>query len=165
MPGHVFDTYQAESPIVPLPEPICQLSVNLLALRLQWFESTPAQGSPRAVLQVLKPLGGRFGISPLASDINPFQPIIKTHKRGKILTLIDTFFDTCLTLRKTPNSSRQLKFPARRIDEPFFKISWTNSKHREPRANAPRGYLRNCDVSGKWSPELSHLHQAKRSSV
>jgi hypothetical protein len=33
-------------------------TVNLLALRLQWFESTPAQASPRAILQVLKPLGG-----------------------------------------------------------------------------------------------------------
>jgi hypothetical protein len=34
-------------------------TVNLLALRLQWFESTPAQGSLRAVLQVFKPFGGR----------------------------------------------------------------------------------------------------------
>ena len=33
-------------------------TVNLLALRLQWFESTPTQASPRAILQVLKPLGG-----------------------------------------------------------------------------------------------------------
>jgi len=74
MPEHVFDTYQAESPVVPLPEPICQLSVNLLALRLQWFESTPAQASSRAIRQVFKPLGWRSGISPLASDINPFPP-------------------------------------------------------------------------------------------
>jgi hypothetical protein len=33
-------------------------TVNLLALRLQWFESTPTQASPGAILQVLKPLGG-----------------------------------------------------------------------------------------------------------
>jgi hypothetical protein len=32
-------------------------TVNLLALRLQWFESTPTQASPRAILQVLKLLG------------------------------------------------------------------------------------------------------------
>jgi len=35
-------------------------TVNLLALRLQWFESTPAHGSYRAILQVLKPLGGHL---------------------------------------------------------------------------------------------------------
>ena len=28
----------------------------VLALRLQWFESTPTQASPRAILQVFKPL-------------------------------------------------------------------------------------------------------------
>jgi hypothetical protein len=33
-------------------------TVNLLALRLQWLESTPTHGSYRAILQVLKPLGG-----------------------------------------------------------------------------------------------------------
>ena len=33
-------------------------TVNLLALRLQWFESTPAHSSYRAILQVLQPLGG-----------------------------------------------------------------------------------------------------------
>jgi hypothetical protein len=33
-------------------------TVNLLALRLQWFESTPIHGCYRAILQVLKPLGG-----------------------------------------------------------------------------------------------------------
>jgi len=33
-------------------------TVNLLALRLQWFESTPTHGSYIAILQVLKPLGG-----------------------------------------------------------------------------------------------------------
>ena len=33
-------------------------TVNLLALRLQWFESTPTQASPRAILQVFKPLSG-----------------------------------------------------------------------------------------------------------
>jgi hypothetical protein len=33
-------------------------TVNLLALRLQWFESTPTHRSYRAILQVLKPLGG-----------------------------------------------------------------------------------------------------------
>ena len=38
--------------------PIWQ-TVNLLALRLQWFESTSTHGSYRAILQVLKPLGGR----------------------------------------------------------------------------------------------------------
>ena len=32
-------------------------TVNLLALRLQWFESTPAQASPRAILQVFKTFG------------------------------------------------------------------------------------------------------------
>ena len=35
-------------------------TVNLLALRLQWFESTPTQASP---LQVFKPFGGQLGIS------------------------------------------------------------------------------------------------------
>jgi hypothetical protein len=35
-------------------------TVNLLALRLQWFESTPTQASPRAILQVLKPLAGNW---------------------------------------------------------------------------------------------------------
>jgi hypothetical protein len=33
-------------------------TVNLLALRLQWFESTPTQVSYRGILQVLNPLGG-----------------------------------------------------------------------------------------------------------
>ena len=33
-------------------------TVNLLALRLQWFESTPTQAFPKAILQVFKPLGG-----------------------------------------------------------------------------------------------------------
>jgi len=33
-------------------------TVNLLALRLQWFESTPTHGSYRGILQVLNPLGG-----------------------------------------------------------------------------------------------------------
>jgi hypothetical protein len=32
-------------------------TVNLLALRLQWFESTPAQAFPTAILQVFKPIG------------------------------------------------------------------------------------------------------------
>jgi hypothetical protein len=31
-------------------------TVNLLALRLQWFESTPTQASPRAILQVMAQL-------------------------------------------------------------------------------------------------------------
>ena len=31
-------------------------TVNLLALRLQWFESTPAHASSRATLQVSKPI-------------------------------------------------------------------------------------------------------------
>ena len=30
-------------------------TVNLLALRLQWFESTPTQAPPRAILQGFKP--------------------------------------------------------------------------------------------------------------
>ena len=38
-------------------------TVNLLALRLQWFESTPTQASPRAILQVFEPFGGQLGIS------------------------------------------------------------------------------------------------------
>jgi len=33
-------------------------TVNLLALRLEWFEPTPTHGSCRGILQVLKPLGG-----------------------------------------------------------------------------------------------------------
>jgi hypothetical protein len=32
-------------------------TVNLLALRLQWFESTPAHCSSRAVKRVFKPIG------------------------------------------------------------------------------------------------------------
>src|SRR5262245_40385945 len=35
-------------------------TVNLLALRLQWFESTPTQTSPRAILQVFKSFGGQL---------------------------------------------------------------------------------------------------------
>jgi hypothetical protein len=35
-------------------------TVDLLALRLQWFESTPTQAASRAVLQVVKSLGGRL---------------------------------------------------------------------------------------------------------
>jgi len=46
-------------------------TVNLLALRLQWFESTPTQTSPRAVLQVFKSFGGQLGISSPVSDTNP----------------------------------------------------------------------------------------------
>src|SRR5262245_37223653 len=45
---------------------------NLLALRLQWFESTPAQAFPKAILQVCKPFGGQLGISSPVSDTNPF---------------------------------------------------------------------------------------------
>ena len=47
-------------------------TVNLLALRLQWFESTPAQAFPKAILQVFKPFGGQLGISFPVSDTNPF---------------------------------------------------------------------------------------------
>ena len=47
-------------------------TVNLLALRLQWFESTPTQASPRAILQVLKLFGWQLGISSPVSDTNPF---------------------------------------------------------------------------------------------
>ena len=32
-------------------------------LRFQWFESTPTQASPRAILQVFEPFGGQLGIS------------------------------------------------------------------------------------------------------
>ena len=38
-------------------------TVNLLALRLQWFESTPTQASPRAILQVFKQFRGQLDIS------------------------------------------------------------------------------------------------------
>ena len=38
-------------------------TVNLLALRLQWFESTPAHASSRAILRVFKPFGGRSAFS------------------------------------------------------------------------------------------------------
>ena len=47
-------------------------TVNLLALRLQWFESTPTQASPRAILQAFKPFGGQLGISSPVSDTKPF---------------------------------------------------------------------------------------------
>jgi hypothetical protein len=53
-------------------------TVNLLALRLQWFESTPAQASLRAILQVLKPLGWQWS----ESDINPFCPTPARSERG-----------------------------------------------------------------------------------
>jgi hypothetical protein len=33
-----------------------------LALRLQWFESSPAHASSKAILQVLKPFGWQLGI-------------------------------------------------------------------------------------------------------
>jgi hypothetical protein len=46
-------------------------TVNLLALRLQWFESTPTQTSPTAILQVFKPFGGQLGIPPPVSDTIP----------------------------------------------------------------------------------------------
>ena len=46
-------------------------TVNLLALRLQWFESTPTQTSPTAILQVFKPFGGQFGIPSPVSDTVP----------------------------------------------------------------------------------------------
>jgi hypothetical protein len=47
-------------------------TVNLLALRLQWFEFTPTQASPKAILQEFKPFGGRLGFSPSVSNIIPF---------------------------------------------------------------------------------------------
>jgi 2-polyprenyl-6-methoxyphenol hydroxylase-like FAD-dependent oxidoreductase len=47
--GRGFDV--AEKMGIPLPKPTCQLSVNLLALRLQWFESTPAHTSPPSKLE------------------------------------------------------------------------------------------------------------------
>jgi hypothetical protein len=47
-------------------------TVNLLALRLQWFESTPTQAPPRGILQVFKPLGRQLGISPPVRDSKPF---------------------------------------------------------------------------------------------
>ena len=46
-------------------------TVNLLALRLQWFESTPTKASPRAILQVFKSFGGQLGIpSPVSACAN-----------------------------------------------------------------------------------------------
>jgi hypothetical protein len=51
--------------------------VNLLALRLQWFESTPTQASPRAILQVLKPFGVQLGISSPLSEPTCYQPLTK----------------------------------------------------------------------------------------
>jgi hypothetical protein len=47
-------------------------TVNLLALRLQWFESTPTHGSYRAILQEFKPFNGQLGIPSPASDTNLF---------------------------------------------------------------------------------------------
>ena len=35
-------------------------TVNLLALRLQWFESTPAHASPKAILQGSRSFGGNW---------------------------------------------------------------------------------------------------------
>jgi hypothetical protein len=69
-------------------------TVNFLALRLQWFESTPTQASPRAILEVFKPFGGQLGISFPVSEPTHSQPL-KTNKRGKILTLYLTRTDTC----------------------------------------------------------------------
>jgi hypothetical protein len=48
-------------------------TVNLLALRLQWFESTPTQAFPRAILQVFKPLGRQLGISSAVSHTKLFR--------------------------------------------------------------------------------------------
>jgi len=48
-------------------------TVNLLALRLQWFESTPAHTSPRTILQVFKPFKGQLGISSPVRDTNLFR--------------------------------------------------------------------------------------------
>ena len=44
-------------------------TVNLLALRLQWFESTPAHTSPRAEGQVFKLFGEDEGLSRLYHGI------------------------------------------------------------------------------------------------
>jgi hypothetical protein len=57
-------------------------TVNLLALRLQWFESTPTQASPRAILEVFKTFGGQLGISFSVSEPTHSQPL-KTNERGK----------------------------------------------------------------------------------
>ena len=46
-------------------------TVNLLALRLQWFESTPAHVSPGAILQVFKPSNGQLGIPSLSERYQP----------------------------------------------------------------------------------------------
>src|SRR5215471_3763601 len=49
-------------------------TVNLLALRLQWFESTPTQASPRAILQVmtqLAPAGINIIIKPQNQTLLP----------------------------------------------------------------------------------------------
>ena len=43
-------------------------TVNLLALRLQWFESTPTHGSYRAILQVFKPFGGHLRLFDSLTD-------------------------------------------------------------------------------------------------
>jgi hypothetical protein len=49
-------------------------TVNLLALRLQWFESTPTQVSPKAILQVFKPFGGQLCIH-LSERFQPISTI------------------------------------------------------------------------------------------
>src|SRR6516165_5540683 len=58
------------TPTIPAKKAV--QTVNLLALRLQWFESTPTQATPRANLQVLKPFGGQLSISSSSERTNPF---------------------------------------------------------------------------------------------
>jgi hypothetical protein len=50
-------------------------TVNLLALRLEWFKSTPTQAFPRAILQVFKPFRGQLGISLPVSEPTHSQPL------------------------------------------------------------------------------------------
>jgi hypothetical protein len=56
-------------------------TVNLLALRLQWFESTPTQASPRAAFECLSRLAGNWGFQDEVTDSNLF-PTRKTKSCG-----------------------------------------------------------------------------------
>ena len=54
-------------------------TVNLLALRLQWFESTPAQVSPRAILQVMAQLASA-GINITIKQQNQTTSVRRGHR-------------------------------------------------------------------------------------
>jgi hypothetical protein len=55
-------------------------TVNLLALGLQWFESTPTQASPRAILQVMAQLA-RAGINIIIKPQNQTRlPAVMFHR-------------------------------------------------------------------------------------